>query len=76
MRSFFPPHIILGLGKQRDLGNKICQTVGDKSNSKRLSISFLNAMNRDFGTKIPSAVSLNGYLNIAIFYSKFFAIQK
>jgi hypothetical protein len=29
MRSFFPPHIILGVGKQRDLGNKICQTVGD-----------------------------------------------
>jgi hypothetical protein len=29
MRSFFPPHIILGVGKQRDLENKICQTVGD-----------------------------------------------
>jgi hypothetical protein len=29
MRSFFPPHIILGVGKQQDLGNKICQTVGD-----------------------------------------------
>jgi hypothetical protein len=29
IRSFFPPHIILGVGKQRDLGNKICQTVGD-----------------------------------------------
>jgi hypothetical protein len=29
MRSFFPPHIILGVGKQRDLGNKICQTVRD-----------------------------------------------
>jgi uncharacterized membrane protein YfbV (UPF0208 family) len=26
---FFPPHIILGVGKQRDLGNKIYQTVGD-----------------------------------------------
>jgi hypothetical protein len=26
---FFPPHIILGVGKQRNLGNKICQTVGD-----------------------------------------------
>jgi hypothetical protein len=29
MRSFFPFHIILGVGKQRDLENKICQTVGD-----------------------------------------------
>jgi hypothetical protein len=29
MRSFFPPHIILGVGKQRDLRNKIYQTVGD-----------------------------------------------
>jgi hypothetical protein len=29
MRSFFPPHIILGVDKQRDLGNKICQIVGD-----------------------------------------------
>jgi hypothetical protein len=28
MRSFFP-HIILGVGKQQDLGNKICQTVGN-----------------------------------------------
>jgi hypothetical protein len=26
---FFPPHIILGVGKQRDLENKIYQTVGD-----------------------------------------------
>jgi hypothetical protein len=25
---FCPPHIILGVDKQRDLGNKICQTVG------------------------------------------------
>jgi hypothetical protein len=66
----------LGVDKQRDLGNKICQTVGDKNNSKRLSISFINARNRDFGTKIPLAASLNGYLNIAIFYSRFFAIQK
>jgi hypothetical protein len=29
MRSFFPLHIILRVGKQRDLGNKICQTDGD-----------------------------------------------
>jgi hypothetical protein len=29
MRSFFSPHIILGVGKQQDLGNKIYQTVGD-----------------------------------------------
>jgi hypothetical protein len=28
-KIFFPPHIILGVGKQRDLGNKICQTIGD-----------------------------------------------
>jgi hypothetical protein len=29
MRSFFSPHIILGVGKQRDLENKIFQIVGD-----------------------------------------------
>jgi hypothetical protein len=29
MRSFFLPHIILGVGKQQDLRNQICQTVGD-----------------------------------------------
>jgi hypothetical protein len=29
MNSFFPSHIILGVGKQRDLRNKICQTVRD-----------------------------------------------
>jgi hypothetical protein len=29
MRSFFLPHIILEIGKQRDLRNKIYQTVGD-----------------------------------------------
>jgi hypothetical protein len=29
MRSFFSPHIILGVGKQQDLRNQICQTVGD-----------------------------------------------
>jgi hypothetical protein len=33
MRFFFP-HIILGVGKQRDLGNKICQTVEDALNVK------------------------------------------
>jgi hypothetical protein len=26
---FFSPHIILGVGKQQDLRNKIYQTVGD-----------------------------------------------
>jgi hypothetical protein len=34
MRSFFPLHIILGVDKQRDLGNKICQTVGDALDSQ------------------------------------------
>jgi ribulose 1,5-bisphosphate carboxylase large subunit-like protein len=34
MRSFFPHHIILGVDKQRDLGNKICQTVGDAHTPK------------------------------------------
>jgi hypothetical protein len=29
MRSFFSPHIILGVDKQQDLENEICQTVGD-----------------------------------------------
>jgi hypothetical protein len=29
MQSFFPPHIILGFGKQQDLRNQIFQTVGD-----------------------------------------------
>jgi hypothetical protein len=32
---FFPPHIILGVGKQRDLENKIYQTVGDALTSYR-----------------------------------------
>jgi hypothetical protein len=26
---FFSPHIILEVGKQQDLRNQICQTVGD-----------------------------------------------
>jgi hypothetical protein len=29
MSSFFPPYIILGVGKHHDLGNEKCQTVGD-----------------------------------------------
>jgi hypothetical protein len=29
MRSFFSFHIILRVGKQQDLKNKICQTTGD-----------------------------------------------
>jgi hypothetical protein len=29
MRSFFPLHIILGVSEQRDLRNKICQTIRD-----------------------------------------------
>jgi hypothetical protein len=29
MRSFFPLYIILRVGKQQDLKNKICQTVED-----------------------------------------------
>jgi hypothetical protein len=29
IQSFFPPRIILGVGKQQDLRNQICQTVGD-----------------------------------------------
>jgi hypothetical protein len=47
-----------------------------KSISERLSISFLNARDRDFGEKLPPPASLNGYLNIAIFYFGFFASQK
>ena len=41
--------------------------------SKRLSISFLNARNRDFGRKLPPIAFLNGHPNIAIFYFGFFA---
>jgi hypothetical protein len=29
MRSFFSSHIVLGVGKQQDLKNAFCQTVGD-----------------------------------------------
>jgi hypothetical protein len=29
MRSFFPPHIILGVSKHHDLGNQKCRNVGD-----------------------------------------------
>jgi hypothetical protein len=32
MSFFFPPHIILGVGKQHDLGNEKYQTVGDARN--------------------------------------------
>jgi len=35
MRCFFPPHIILGVGKQQDLGNEFSQTVGDSNNIMR-----------------------------------------
>ena len=48
------------------------QIGASKSISKRLSISFLNARNRDFGEKLLSN-SLSKCLNIAIFYSEFFA---
>jgi hypothetical protein len=39
------------------------------NNSKRLSISFLNARNRDFGETLPSKACLNDYVNIVIIYS-------
>jgi hypothetical protein len=47
-----------------------------QSISKRLSISFLSARNRDLGENYPSTVSLNIYSNIAILYYEFFASQK
>jgi hypothetical protein len=47
-----------------------------KSISKRLSILFLNARNRDFDENYPSIAFLNGHPNIAIFCSEFFASQK
>jgi hypothetical protein len=37
---FFPPHIILGVGKQRDFGNKICQTVGDALKEEIAILNF------------------------------------
>jgi hypothetical protein len=42
MRSFFPPHIILGVGKQRDLRNKFCQTVGNALYKLRKFFDYLN----------------------------------
>jgi hypothetical protein len=36
MSSFCPPHIILGVGKYYDLGNRKCQTVGDAYAAKLL----------------------------------------
>jgi hypothetical protein len=45
-----------------------------KSMPKRLSISFINAKNKNFDKKnYPLIASLNGYLNIVIFYFEFFA---
>jgi len=45
--------------------------------SERLSIFFLNVSNKDFFVKnYPIIDSLNGYLNIDIFYSEFFASKK
>jgi hypothetical protein len=40
MRSFFSPQIILRVDKQRDLGNKICQTIGDASSRSVFSLSL------------------------------------
>jgi hypothetical protein len=40
MRSFFPPHIILRVSKQRDLKNEFYQTVGD---AQKLFALFLRA---------------------------------
>jgi hypothetical protein len=39
MRSFFPPHIILGVGKQQDLKNQICQTVEDANSHRKFNFS-------------------------------------
>jgi hypothetical protein len=33
MRSFFPPHIILGVDEQQDLKNQIYQIVGNEVGS-------------------------------------------
>jgi hypothetical protein len=44
--------------------------------SPKDSITFINVRNRDFSKKLTPTVSLNGYPNIDIFYSGFFASQK
>jgi hypothetical protein len=46
MRSFFPPHIIFGVGKQRDLENKICQTVGDALRASPPDLEYLVPLSR------------------------------
>jgi len=43
--------------------------------SPKETIFFLNARNRDFGKKLPTTASLNGYPNIAIVYFGFFTSQ-
>ena len=37
---FFPPHIILRVGKQQDLGNEFCQTVGDALNQRTILLAM------------------------------------
>jgi hypothetical protein len=46
------------------------------NNSEGLSVFFLKVRNRDFGKNYPPTACLNGYANIVIFYSGFFASQK
>jgi len=39
MRSFFPSHTILGVGKQQDLRNEFCQTDRDALTKLKISSS-------------------------------------
>jgi hypothetical protein len=43
---------------------------------KKLFIFFIIDRNIDFGKKYPPTVSLNGYLNVAIFYLGLLASQR
>jgi hypothetical protein len=46
-----------------------------KSIFERLSTSFLNARNGDFGENCPQKAYVNGHLNITTFCFRFFANQ-
>jgi hypothetical protein len=52
-------------------GTRAC----DKSNSKRLSISFIIPRNKDFGEKKFPPSDLIGYPNITIIYSDFSLVK-
>jgi hypothetical protein len=57
--TLYSSHVSFRLQIGEPIGTRIflqpsAETLRVKSNSKRLSISFLNARNRDFGEKLPT----------------------